>query len=340
MAEIRAIRKRKFRSDGAVVDLSGDSHQVVVDHNSLQSLELAKRLEAEEREALVKRLEAEESLARGRLAEMVSSAREAQCEEDAAMAARLGAEAAASPSPVASLARNRRGGRVRERQPRPAANPRGRRRSRGMNLGLLGIIMDAVATRNGGMSPFGAFGGRRAQIPPGMDPRLAELMTRDLNANDYETLMGLHDDSAANGKGQGASDAEIDLMPVFSYGSHKKQQVSSSSGSSSSSSSSSNSSSRRKALPVVSLLDDSDDDALQLLPPPSSTLWVDEEKKEEKGEKGEKEEDKCAVCLEDFEDGDKCMRLPCLHYFHADCIREWLRVKKSCPSCQKPIDEM
>ena len=333
MAEIRAIRKRKFRPDGAVVDLSGDSHQVVVDHNSLQSLELAKRLEAEEREALVKRLEAEESLARGRLAEMVRSAREAQCEEDAAMAARLGAEAAASPSPVASPPRNRRGGRVRERQPRPAANPRGRDRgrSRGMNLGLLGIIMDVVASRNGGMGPFGAFGGQRAQIPPGMDPRLAELMTRDLNANDYETLMGLHDESAANGKGQGASDAELDLMPVFSYGSHKKQRVSSSS------SSSSNSSSRRKAAPVVSLLDDSDDDALQLLPPPSSTLWVDEEKKEEKGEK---EEDKCAVCLEDFEDGNKCMRLPCLHYFHADCIREWLRVKKSCPSCQKPIDEM
>jgi hypothetical protein len=297
------MRKRKLQAD-VVIDLS-DTPPEVDD----RSLELAKRLEAEERATLTKRLKAEEK-------------------EDAALAARLEAEASADPSLMAPLARNgRRGGRVRERQPqpRPAVYPRGRdrRRGRGMNLQLLGIIMDALADRSGVLSPAL---GQRPQIPPGIDPRLAELMTRDLNANDYETLMELESESMGNRKRQGASDAEIDLLPTFSFGSPR--QGLSSTTTTTSSSSSSSSSSSRGVRKVVSLLDDVDEDEVWQVAPPDSF---------HDSEDDEKQDDKCVVCLEDFESGAHCMRLPCMHYFHADCIREWLRLKRCCPACQGPI---
>jgi hypothetical protein len=42
----------------------------------------------------------------------------------------------------------------------------------------------------------------------------------------------------------------------------------------------------------------------------------------------------CAVCLQDFEGGDKLRRLPCLHSFHERCIFDWLRVSRACPLCR------
>jgi hypothetical protein len=29
--------------------------------------------------------------------------------------------------------------------------------------------------------------------------------------------------------------------------------------------------------------------------------------------------------------------LTCEHSFHMDCIKEWLKVKKSCPVCRKDV---
>ena len=50
----------------------------------------------------------------------------------------------------------------------------------------------------------------------------------------------------------------------------------------------------------------------------------------------------CSICLDDFEKGDKCIKLPCKedpHYFHSGCdkcsgIREWLKRKNTCPMCR------
>jgi hypothetical protein len=36
------------------------------------------------------------------------------------------------------------------------------------------------------------------------------------------------------------------------------------------------------------------------------------------------------VCLEN---GLNCC-LPCRHYFHKACIKEWLRLKTTCPTCK------
>lgn len=46
----------------------------------------------------------------------------------------------------------------------------------------------------------------------------------------------------------------------------------------------------------------------------------------------------CMVCLNDFEIGDDCRRLPCNHVFHSSCIVEWLRRCTDCPICKDNVD--
>ncbi|XP_057786576.1 E3 ubiquitin-protein ligase RING1-like [Salvia miltiorrhiza] len=46
----------------------------------------------------------------------------------------------------------------------------------------------------------------------------------------------------------------------------------------------------------------------------------------------------CAVCLNDFRDGEAVRLLPkCSHAFHLDCIDTWLRSHKNCPVCRAAI---
>lgn len=42
---------------------------------------------------------------------------------------------------------------------------------------------------------------------------------------------------------------------------------------------------------------------------------------------------RCSICLTDFTRSDPVKRLPCLHYFHPDCIDNWLRREAKCPLC-------
>ncbi|KAJ1256673.1 hypothetical protein BS78_K334500 [Paspalum vaginatum] len=47
----------------------------------------------------------------------------------------------------------------------------------------------------------------------------------------------------------------------------------------------------------------------------------------------------CAVCLAELDDGVGVRVLPvCMHYFHADCVGEWLRAHDTCPLCRAPLD--
>ena len=46
---------------------------------------------------------------------------------------------------------------------------------------------------------------------------------------------------------------------------------------------------------------------------------------------------KCLVCLENFKNGDYFITLPCIHIFHADCIKKWMKQKNFCPICKNII---
>uniref|UniRef100_A0A0E0BF90 RING-type domain-containing protein n=1 Tax=Oryza glumipatula TaxID=40148 RepID=A0A0E0BF90_9ORYZ len=48
-------------------------------------------------------------------------------------------------------------------------------------------------------------------------------------------------------------------------------------------------------------------------------------------------EDECAVCLQDFEAGDKLRMMPCCHTFHQRCIFDWLRLSCICPLCRHTL---
>ena len=47
----------------------------------------------------------------------------------------------------------------------------------------------------------------------------------------------------------------------------------------------------------------------------------------------------CCVCLADFEDDERVLRLPCGHEFHDVCIAEWLRRHRECPLCKDNVYE-
>ena len=46
------------------------------------------------------------------------------------------------------------------------------------------------------------------------------------------------------------------------------------------------------------------------------------------------EKKNCLICLEDFKNGDKTTILPCIHFFHTNCILHWLKSQNSCPICK------
>ncbi|GFR46207.1 hypothetical protein Agub_g7745 [Astrephomene gubernaculifera] len=47
----------------------------------------------------------------------------------------------------------------------------------------------------------------------------------------------------------------------------------------------------------------------------------------------------CAICLCEFEDGDRLKHLPCKHFYHVPCIEQWLGRDVTCPLCKANVLE-
>ncbi|CAD8127728.1 unnamed protein product [Paramecium sonneborni] len=47
---------------------------------------------------------------------------------------------------------------------------------------------------------------------------------------------------------------------------------------------------------------------------------------------------KCLICLCEYEEDDLVKTIPCLHYFHDDCIEKWLKKSRHCPICKNELE--
>ena len=47
---------------------------------------------------------------------------------------------------------------------------------------------------------------------------------------------------------------------------------------------------------------------------------------------------KCTICLEEYKNNDDSIILPCIHIFHAECIKKWMKSHKTCPICKLKIN--
>ena len=46
---------------------------------------------------------------------------------------------------------------------------------------------------------------------------------------------------------------------------------------------------------------------------------------------------KCLICLEKFKNYQNTIILPCIHIFHSECIKKWMKKENFCPLCKNKI---
>ena len=56
--------------------------------------------------------------------------------------------------------------------------------------------------------------------------------------------------------------------------------------------------------------------------------------------KDDDEEPHCSICLSEYEEGDKCVSLPCKHVYHEDCVSSWTTNHTRCPLCNLDLESV
>lgn len=51
------------------------------------------------------------------------------------------------------------------------------------------------------------------------------------------------------------------------------------------------------------------------------------------------EQKDCCICMCEFDANSVISPLPCAkqHYFHAECLENWLKTKQECPLCREKV---
>ena len=47
---------------------------------------------------------------------------------------------------------------------------------------------------------------------------------------------------------------------------------------------------------------------------------------------------RCAICMMDFTAGETIRFLPCMHFYHIQCVDDWLMRSLTCPTCMQRVD--
>ncbi|KAJ2705225.1 hypothetical protein FB645_002623 [Coemansia sp. IMI 203386] len=47
----------------------------------------------------------------------------------------------------------------------------------------------------------------------------------------------------------------------------------------------------------------------------------------------------CGICMEEYQNKEQVVELPCAHFYHKECIDHWLKMNGTCPICRKRIED-
>ena len=137
---------------------------------------------------------------------------------------------------------------------------------------------------------------------------LRNMLGRDITPDDYEALLGL-DNNNANNVDMGVSQGLINRCPVMIITQEQIDRMTKND----------KSDVVKKDDGMPAPINDNADDT-------DDTDNIDSEFS-------------CTVCLGDFRVGDAVRTLPCLHFYHRDCIDPWLLEHGNCPICKIRLDE-
>ena len=55
---------------------------------------------------------------------------------------------------------------------------------------------------------------------------------------------------------------------------------------------------------------------------------------------GKSDDNVCTICLGEYEDGEKLVKLPCNHIYHEDCVSSWTSNHTRCPLCNFDLSQI